>query len=447
MDDTALLLSLGFARPSAREAAESFRQVFPGVSTREGGRARAFDERTTVGLMLGQALGRNAPCKEAVRRAQLELGMDVSASTAAFCKARGRVLPSTLEGMSARLCAEADALCGLDEFSGVWALDGTTFQASDTEENRAEWPYASGPKPGCGFPVVGALVAHSLVGKGSSILVTAPWKAHDFRLYVEASARFKAGELHVGDRAFCSFTAFAILAEAGADGIFRGKDWCRKGRQDDVTLGPGDRLTKWEKRQSKRSMTVPPERRAGFPDEITVRVITAKIRVRGFRDEEIVVVTSLLDDKKYPKEKILEWYLRRWEIEVSFRDMKTTLRYEFIRGRTPLVVKLEIGVLILAYNLMRYVIARGRARGQRRGIASTAAAAMAFISTAPMLYAARRSLGRAFSRLVAAVEADALSRRKRKNYVRAVKRRPKPYPLLTKPRSEYRPEEVIRALS
>ena len=69
--------------------------------------------------------------------------------------------------------------------------------------------------------------------------------------------------------------------------------------------------------------------------------------------------------------------------------MKTTLGYEFIRGRTPLIVKLEVGVLILAYNLMRYVIARGRARGQRRGIASTAAAAMAFISTVPMLYAAR----------------------------------------------------------
>ena len=54
--------------------------------------------------------------------------------------------------MSARLCAEADVLCGLGEFSGVWALDGTTFQASDTEENRVEWPYASGPKSGCGFP-------------------------------------------------------------------------------------------------------------------------------------------------------------------------------------------------------------------------------------------------------------------------------------------------------
>ena len=308
MDGTALLVSLGFARPSASEAMESFRKVFPGVRVREGGRVRAFDERTTVGLMLGQALGRNAPCKDAARRAQLEPGMDVSASTAAFCKARGRVAASTLEGMSAGPSAAADVLCGLEEFTGVWALDGTTFQASDTEENRAEWPYAAGPKPGCGFPVVGALVAHSLVGKGSSVLVTAPWSAHDFRLFVEASPRFKDLELHVGDRAFCSFTAFAILSETGSDGIFRGKDWCRKRRADDVRVGDGDRITRWAKRRSKQSTTVSRERRDGLPDEIAVRVMTAKIRVRGFRDEEIVLVTSFLDGKKYPKKRILELY-------------------------------------------------------------------------------------------------------------------------------------------
>ena len=102
-------------------------------------------------------------------------------------------------------------------------------------------------------------------------------------------------------------------------------------------------------------------------------------------------------------------------------------------------MKLELGVLVLAYNLLRYVIARGQAPGKRRGIASTAAAAISFISTIPILYAARRSLVKAFAMLVAAVAADSLERRKRKNYVRAVKRRPKPYPLLTKPRSEYRP--------
>lgn len=443
MDDKSLLVSLGFARPSAREAMESFRMAFPGVKAREGGRMRVFDERTTIGLMLGQALGRNAPCKVAVRRAQLELGMDVSASTAAFCKARRRVSASTLEAMSARLSAEADLLCGIEGFTGVWALDGTSFQTSDTEENRAEWPCAPGQKPGCGFPVVGALVAHSLVGKGSAILVTAPWKTHDFRLFVAASDRFRAGELLIGDRAFCSFAAFAILAETGVDGIFRGRDWCLRRRPGDVVLGHGDRITRLDKRQARHTKTVQRERLDSLPDEIAVRVITAKIRVRGFRDEEIVVVTSLLDSRKYPKERILEWYLRRWEIEVSFRDMKTTLRYEFVRGRTPHIVMLELEVLVLAYNLMRYVMARGHASGRQLGIASTAAAAMAFVATIQTLSHAGRSLSRAFSRLVAAVAADVPRRRRRKNHVRAVKRRPKPYPLLKKLRSQYRPEEVV----
>ena len=68
---------------------------------------------------------------------------------------------------------------------------------------------------------------------------------------------------------------------------------------------------------------------------------------------------------------------------------------------------------------------------------------MSFISTIPILYAARRSLAKAFAMLVKVVAADELEKRKRENYVRAVKRRPKPYPLLTKPRSEYRLEEVM----
>ena len=443
MDDKALFLSLGAARLPPRGAGEAFQDAFPDVAPREGSRRRSFEERTTIGLMLGQALSRNAPCKDAVRRAQIIRGMDVSSSTAAFCKARQRVRASTLEAMSARLSAEADALCGMEEFTSVDALDGTTFQAADTDDNRAEWPYAAGQSEGCGFPVVGALMSHSMLGKGSSVLVTAPWKAHDFRLYVKASENFKERELKVADRAFCCFAAFAILQETGAHGIFRGKDWCRKKRPGDVILGPGDRIATWEKPTRHRSSAVPRERFDAFPDRITVRIITTKIRVRGFRDEEIVIVTSLLDDIKYPKEKIVEWYLRRWEIEVSFRDMKTTLRYEFIRGKTPRIVKLELGILVLAYNLMRYVIARGQPNGRLCGIASTASAVMAFVSTIQSVLAAKRSFTKAFERLVSVVVSDRLKRRKRKNNVRAVKRRPKKYPLLMKPRSQYTQQECL----
>lgn len=445
MDDSSLLRSLGFVRPTAHDALVSFNDAFPDAPRRTGERIRVFDERTTIGLMLGQSLDRNAPCKDAVRRVQIEYGESVSSSTAAYCKARGRVRGETVSKMSATLSREADGLCDNCGFKRIEALDGTTFKAEDTDANRAEWPYATGQRPGCGFPVVGALVSHSLIGGGSEILVTAPWNAHDFRLYVEASPKFREGDLQIGDRAFCSFTAFALLGEAKADGIFRGKDWCNTPRPDDVSLGEGDRLTTWRKRQTKQSMTVPPEKRATFPDEIRVRIITAKIRVRGFRDETIVIATSLLDPKKYPKEMLLGLYLRRWEIEVSFRDMKTTLRYEFIRSRTPKMVRLEMEVLLLAYNLMRYVIARGGGgrNKPRIGIASTASAVRAFLSLIQEVFKAGKSCARAFSRLVKAVSEDILPRRKRKPYVRAVKRRPKPYPLLMKSRDQYTPEECL----
>ena len=445
MNDSSLLHSLGIVRPRARAAMQTFDNVFPGVSPRPRERSRIFDERTTIGLMLGQALNRNDSCKSAVRRVQIEFGERVSSSTAAYCKARSRVRVETVRAMSAQLAHEADGLCDGCGFGRVEALDGTTFLAEDTDANRAEWPYASGQRPGCGFPIVGALMSHSLVGGGSEVLVTAPWKAHDFRLYVAASSTFRKGDLQIGDRAFCSFTAFALLGEAKADGIFRGKEWCNTPRPGDTPLGDGDRISVWRKRWSKRSMTVPPERRAEFPDEIRVRIITAKIRARGFRDETIVIVTSLLDPKKYPKETVVAWYLRRWEIEVSFRDMKTTLRYEFIRSLTPKMVKMEMEVLLLAYNLMRYVMARGGGgrNKPRFGIASTAAAVRSFLSVVQTIYAAGKSCARAFAFLVKAVSADILPRRKRTPYVRAVKRRSKPYPLLMKSRDQYAPDECV----
>ena len=449
MDDCALLRSLGVIRPWRHDLQDTYEDVFPDVATRPEERHRVFDERRTIGLMLGQALNRNGPCKSAVRRVQIEFGEDVSSSTAAYCKARKRVRHETVRTMSARLSAEADALCDNLGFVRVEALDGTTFQASDTDANRAEWPYANGQKTGCGFPVVGALVAHSLVGGGSEALVTAPWKAHDFRLYVEAVPKFREGDLQIADRAFCSYAAFALLLERKAEGIFRGKDWCRKRRADDVDLGDGDRLTTWDRLQARHTTTLPKETLATFPASIQVRVITATIKARGFRDEEIVIVTSLTDAKKHPKEKILALYLRRWEIEVSFRDMKTTLRYEFIRSQTPRMVKLELEILLLAYNLMRYVMDRGGGgkNKPRLGIASTAEAVRSFLTTIQHVYKARRSCARAVAKLVKSVSSDLLPKRKRRPYVRAVKRRPKPRPLLTKPRNQYSLEGLARGLS
>ena len=100
MDDHALLVSLGVARPSRRDVMTAYGDAFVGIAPREGERHRLFDERSTIGLMIGQAVDRNASCKSAVRRLQIEFGADASSSTAAYCKARKRVRIATVREMS-----------------------------------------------------------------------------------------------------------------------------------------------------------------------------------------------------------------------------------------------------------------------------------------------------------------------------------------------------------
>lgn len=449
MGDIALIEALGIAPAGVMPDMNRICPSLPGIAPRPGARKRLYDERTVIGLMLGQVFDRNSPCKDAVRQAQILLGLDASSSTAAYCRARKRVRPEAVYGLSEALSAEADSLSEPAGFRGIWALDGTTFWASDTDANRARWPYAPGQKPGCGTPVVGVLAAHSLSGGGSKALAVAGCRAHDFRLFAEAAPRLEAGCLYVEDRAFCSYAAVGIHLGAKSDAIIRGKKWCCKRGRDDRIIGDGDRVTTWYKGKYRSTKAVPPDKMAELPETVRVRIVEAKIGVRGFRDENLVLVTTLLDPVKYPKAAILAWYLRRWEIEVSFRDMKTTLRYNFIRGRTPDMVLLEIAVLTLAYNFMRYVIARGEpgAGKTRRGIASTAAAVKAFAAGITAVGRAGRSCARAFKRLVKAVAADVLPRRKSGTYERRVKHRPCKYSLLTKPRAEYKARKGDETLS
>lgn len=435
-----------FGMPAPLPTDEDVGRAIEAVEPRPGERRRVFDERTTMRLMATQALNRNAPCKEPVRRVQLEHGKSVSSSTAGYCKARLRVREEAIKAVSDRLASEADRICAPDGAGQILAIDAVTFQADDSGENRAVWPYASGQKPGCGFPVVSALVSHSLVGGGSELLTTGPWKAHDFRLFVASADSFATGDIVIGDRAFCSYPAFALLHGVAAHGIFRSGHFKMRDLPENVEIEPGDVLTTWKKRWSRHSLVVSEERRRDFPDEIQVRVITATIRVRGFRDETITIVTDLLDAKTYPRSLILEWYLRRWEIEVSFRDLKTTLRYEFIRGRKPETVRREILILILAYNLVRHTIARS-SPGEwkpRVSIAGTASAVLLWMSLAS--YAAAHgfiSQMPPIEGLLHAVATDIVPKRDRPNNIRAVKRRPKKCRLLMKPRHEYLPEECV----
>ena len=90
----------------------------------------------------------------------------------------------------------------------------------------------------------------------------------------------------------------------------------------------------------------------GTTDEILVREIATEIKRPGFRTSISVLVTTLLDPIEYSASNLASLYGCRWFIELSLRSIKDTMQMVILRGKTPGMVRKEIWVHLLAYNLI-----------------------------------------------------------------------------------------------
>ena len=82
----------------------------------------------------------------------------------------------------------------------------------------------------------------------------------------------------------------------------------------------------------------------------------------GFRTRSVVVVTTLLDPKQATKEDLAELYRARWHAELDLRSLKSAMQMGELRGKTPEMVRKEVWAHVLAYNLIRTVMAQAAAR-------------------------------------------------------------------------------------
>ena len=181
----------------------------------------------------------------------------------------------------------------------------------------------------------------------------------------------KPGDVALADRAYGTYADLVLVQAMGADAIFRkhhrrNSDF-RKGKR----LGVGDHIVRWDKPQ-KRPRHMSEAEFAALPERVKVREVHCLIREPGFRTKEVIVVTTLLDPKRYPKSKLAELYRRRWEAEVDLKHVKTTLGMEMLRGKSPEMVRKEIYMHLLAYNLLRTCFVAGCAAGRSRAIAGVA---------------------------------------------------------------------------
>lgn len=175
-----------------------------------------------------------------------------------------------------------------------------------------------------------------------------------------------------------------------------------------------------------------------LPEFLDVREVSVLIRRLGFRDLRIIIVTTLLDVKRYSAKQLGLLYGLRWQTaEVNLRHLKTTLGMEMLSAKTPEMVRKDLWAHLLAYNLLRTVmLERAQSSGQDLSRLSLQGTRQQFIHTIGLLAIATRKIQKILYRVLMEVVAkDLLPLRVFRSEPRVVKRRPKPFPRMNKPRA------------
>jgi hypothetical protein len=403
-------------------------------------RERLFPPTETLSMFMAQALSPDGSCRAVVNDARVKRligGLpECSSNTAGYCKARARLpqtMISTLVLRTGKLVADGVADAWLWRGRRVLLADGTTTTLPDTEANQAAYPQPASQREGLGFPVMRLVV---LLCLASGALLDAAEGAckgkggDEQTLFRGLLGNLEAGDVLLGDAYFPTYFLLCELARLGVDGVF--EQYGARRRSTDFSLGKQlgtkDHLIVWTK--PKRPDWMSPQQYADAPDTLTVR----ELKVGGK-----ILVTTFLCPKDTPKRMLKALYWRRWNVELDVRNIKTTLGMEALRCRTPEMARKELWAYLLAYNLIRLLMA------QAALLADQVPRQLSFKHTVQVWISwhARGGAshdGVVIHGLLLLIAEPRVGLRPGRIEPRQRKRRPKPFPLMTKPRPEAREE-------
>jgi hypothetical protein len=296
----------------------------------------------------------------------------------------------------------------------VLIVDSSNFSMSDQPLLREHFGLPQNTQAGVSFPlakIMGVLDAAS----GLFVqMLCLPLLVHEMRAVVNVHSALVSGDILLGDRGFCSFVHLALLNARGVLACFR-LHQKRKGQG-------GHGLTRWP-RPAQPPAWMPLEQFVALPEQITVRLVSYTLTRQGFRTRQVTLATTLLDEQLWPDQKLAQLYGQRWRIEGCFNQLKTTMKMNVLKCRTLAGVLKELAVYLLVYNLV--VLAMGRAaQAQQVGVSR-----LSFIDALRKL--ACRMLG------LAGVPRLLINPHRPGRWEpRVLRRRLKPYDLLTRPREE-----------
>jgi hypothetical protein len=412
-------------------------------------RQRELDPATTIALFIQQVAHGNCPCSEVRHLAGQGTGQSKSFTASAYCQARARLPLSLYQSLLAEVFEAAMPRAG--EAEHLWLgrhrtfhIDGSTFSMPDTAELRDAFGLPPGQAEGCGFPAAHLLVLFSAATGLLLDAAASPVRTGDVAGAADLHPLLDEGDVLVGDGAFGTYGHFALLLRAGVHGLFpvhharivdftpgrphcpsRGKGalagmprsrWLKR-------LGRDDQLVEYFKPEQ-RPRWMSPRQYASLPESITLRELRRTVRRPGLGPVTLTIATTLSDPELYPAEALLALRLRRWDVETNLAHLKTTMGMEVLRCKSEQGVRKELVVFCLVYNLVRLVMLEA-ARRQAVPVSRVSFAdALRWVrharpgDTLPDLVVNPARPGRAEPR--------------------CVKRRPKSYKLMNKPRDRLR---------
>lgn len=420
-------------------------------------RHRKLPPRAIILNFLRQVLAGNTSCQH-VRMAE-----GVSFSASAYCRGRQNIPLEILEKLQRRICGVAAHAGELWCQRRTILLDGTECSMPDTAELREHFGYGPNQKDGLGFPSAHHLCVFNHTTGMLLEMITGKRCANDLGGVPKIFPALRKNDVLVGDRGFGYFVTLSLCRANEMDAVLRLKDTLvdftphrphddyrpqkrvkgvkqrrRKGKGKPNRNQKGTPKTKWIRSLGEQdqivvyrkplepSATVSKERWETLPQEMEVRETRFRVARKGWRTEEITLISTLLDPVEFPKEKLLALYLARWKIEGNIRCLKQTLKMDVLKGKSVDVVKKELVMHAIAYNLVQLV------RMEASKAKDVAPDRISFIDALRWLLNDQNRPH--LRRLVA----NPL--RIGRYEPRSVKRRPKPFPWLTRPRQQIKAE-------
>lgn len=368
----------------------------------------------------------------------------ISSNTGGLCKARQRLSHAYLDEALERTVRYLEGAAErLDSLHGrpVKVVDATHVILSDTAQNQNCFPQSERAKLGCGFPVArimglfsaqsGALLGHGVVGRDVAEIMA---------FEGEIVPLLQPDDILVADRQYSVYWIFGRMLNRGVDVVIRKNGSVTTLRTLRCLRGQRDRLVRWSK-PPRQPKSLTKEEFASLPPQLTLRLVTVTIRNREGQKVKLQLLTTLLDAIAYPAKTIARLYQLRWSIEVTFRDLKSTLGMERIKAESYDVVTKIIAFYLVAYNLVRILmIQAARVHHQTLERISFTGALDSAKSYAPHLYHNRIKPGpkrHLYYALLEIIARNQIPIRPGRHEPRLVKHRRQKYSWLTSPRKRY----------